>query len=205
MRLLSVMLFTAGMAFFVMFSPWTKSVIPFWLTMPVTTGLLAFVSVFLDRNNFGPVFRFKYTHIPIGLMAAGGLYLVFWVGYWISTQILPFAVSQMDSIYAFRDGRNPVWIALLLLLVIGPAEEIFWRGFIQQRLSKKYGVLVGFILATVVYTLVHIWSFNFMLITAAAVCGGFWGLLFILTKNLWPCILSHAIWDVIVFIVFPIK
>jgi membrane protease YdiL (CAAX protease family) len=204
-KALTVMLLAATAAFFVMFSPLTKSAVPFWLMMPMTAGLLATVSLFFERKSLGDMCRFRPAHIAVGLLAAGGLYMVFWVGHYISIHILPFAVSQIDSIYSIREGQNPVWIALLLVLVIGPAEEIFWRGFVQRRFSRKYGILVGFIIAAAVYTLVHIGSFNLMLIAASAVCGGFWGLLYVATGNLWPCIISHAVWDVVIFIVFPIK
>ena len=203
--MLSAMLFMAAVAFFVMFSPWTKSVMPFWLMMPMATGMMATMSLFLERKNLGNMYRFKAAHIIIGLLAAGALYVVFWVGHFVAMHILPFTVSQVDSIYSIREGQNPVWVALMLVLVIGPAEEIFWRGFVQRRFSKKYGVLIGFIAATVIYTLVHLWSFNLMLIAAAALCGGFWGLLFIFTNNLWPCIISHAVWDVVIFILLPIR
>jgi membrane protease YdiL (CAAX protease family) len=40
---------------------------------------------------------------------------------------------------------------------------------------------------------------------AALVCGAFWGLLFIYNKkNITALIISHAVWDVMVFIVVPI-
>ena len=205
MRTLSVMLFVALVGFFVMFSPLTKSAAPFWLMMPMTASLLATVSLFLERKSLDGIYRFRPSHVAIGLFAAGSLYLIFWVGHFVSVHILPFAASQIDSIYSIREGQNPVWLALLLVLVIGPAEEIFWRGFVQRRFSRKYGILIGFIIAASVYTLVHIGSFNLMLIAASAVCGSFWGLLYVATGNLWPCIISHAVWDVVIFIVFPIK
>lgn len=205
MRALGVMLLAAFAGFFVMFSPPTKAAVPFWLMMPITTGLLAIASIFLERKNLGDVYQFRAVHMITGLLAAGCLYLVFWIGYFVSIHILPFAVSQIDSIYSIREGKNSVWIALLLVLVIAPAEEIFWRGFVQWRLSRKYGVLIGFITAAAVYALVHVGSFNLMLIAASAVCGGFWGLLFVWKKNLWPCIISHAVWDVVILILLPIK
>ncbi|MHC4291092.1 MAG: CPBP family glutamic-type intramembrane protease [Planctomycetota bacterium] len=205
MKAVFLMVLAAMTAFFVLFGPWTKSTVSFWLMMPMTAGLLATTSLFLERKNLDDMYQFRPCHVVTGLFAAGCLYLVFWVGHFVSTCILPFAASQVDSIYGIRSEQNLWVISLLLLFVIGPAEEIFWRGFVQRRLSKKWGVLVGFIAATAIYTLVHIWSFNFMLIVAAALCGVFWGLLFVLTKNLWPCIISHAIWDMIIFILLPIK
>ena len=75
----------------------------------------------------------------------------------------------------------------------------------QRRLCGRYGIPAGFVLSVAVYALVHVWSFNFMLIAAAAVCGGFWGLMFLATRRLWPCILSHAVWDVAILLLWPIR
>ncbi|MBO7226767.1 MAG: CPBP family intramembrane metalloprotease, partial [Bacteroidales bacterium] len=68
----------------------------------------------------------------------------------------------------------------------------------------RWGANCGFIVTTAIYTLVHVASFNFMLIMAAMVCGVFWSLMYSWKKNLLPLIISHALWDVTVFIVFPI-
>ena len=192
-------------AFFVLFGPWTKASIAFFPMMTVTTFLLAAASLILDRKSTGDIYAFRLVYIPVGLVAAVVLYGMFWVGHFVSTHILPFAASQIDSIYTIRAGQNPWLIAMLLLLIIGPAEEIFWRGFVQRRLSRRYGLLVGLVIAAAIYTLVHVWSFNLMLIAASGLCGVYWGLLFAVTGNVWPCIISHAVWDVVIFILLPIQ
>lgn len=204
MKAFTVLLLFAAVGFFVLFSPWTKEIIPFWVLMPVMVGSLATVSLYLERGRLGEVYAFKPWHVAAGAASAIFLYGVFWVGHLISTRLLPFASEQVESIYTIRSGQNPWVIAALLLFIIGPAEEIFWRSFVQRRLSSRYGIVIGFVAATAVYALVHVWSFNFMLITAAAICGCFWGLLFIITRSLWPCIISHTVWDVFIFILLPI-
>ncbi len=199
------MVFLAAAGFFVMFSPWTKHAIAFFPTMTATAALLALASLLLDRKQLSDNYRFKLIFIPIGIISAAVLYGMFWVGHFISTHILPFAAAQVDSIYVIRTGQNPWLIGGLLFFIIGPAEEIFWRGFVQKRLSKRCGMLIGFVIATAIYALVHVWSFNLMLLAASALCGVFWGSMFSLTKNLWPCIICHAIWDVTIFILLPIQ
>jgi membrane protease YdiL (CAAX protease family) len=119
--------------------------------------------------------------------------------------MFPFAEGEIGSIYSMKDGTSPWLIGPLLLLVIGPAEEIFWRGFVQRQFSLKMNPTWAFVLTTAIYALVHIWAGNFMLVVAAAVVGGVWGLLYRLwPKGLWTLIISHAVWDVVVFLVFPI-
>lgn len=205
MRPVIVLGLFAAACFFVLFSPWTKETISFWTMMPLATGSLAAASLYLDRRRLRSVYRFKPWHVFAGVLSAMLLYAIFWIGHAVSTWILPFAASQVNSIYTIRAEQNPWLIAGLLLFVIGPAEEIFWRGFIQRRLAEKYGIVAGLLLASAIYAMVHVWSFNLMLIAAAAVCGFFWGLLFALTGRLWPCIISHAIWDLVIFILLPIR
>ena len=35
-----------------------------------------------------------------------------------------------------------------------PAEEIFWRGYVQRTLSKRWNPNAGFVVATLIYALV---------------------------------------------------
>ena len=42
-------------------------------------------------------------------------------------------------------------------------------------------------------------------IPAAGVCGLYWGLLFQREKNLIPLIISHVLWDFLIFVLFPMK
>ena len=61
------------------------------------------------------------------------------------------------------------------------------------------------LMTAIVYALVHIWSFNFMLVMAALVAGAFWGLIYRLRPSLLPAlIVSHAVWDALVFVILPI-
>ena len=107
-------------------------------------------------------------------------------------------------IYDMKSGTSPEVIALLLLAVIGPAEEIFWRGVVQRRMMARWGRNWGFVAATACYTLVHVPSLNFMLVVAAAVVGGCWGLIYrFCPKSLTALIISHAIWDACAFVLFP--
>lgn len=104
-----------------------------------------------------------------------------------------------------KNGENPLILSLLLLFIIGPAEEIFWRGYIQQSFSSRWTPTVGFIVTTLIYSLVHISKMNFMLIMAATVAGIIWGLAYrFFPERLGAIIISHALWDCAVFIWFPI-
>jgi membrane protease YdiL (CAAX protease family) len=96
-------------------------------------------------------------------------------------------------------------IALLLFLVTGPGEELYWRGYLQRSLMTRWGRWQGWLLATAIYAGVHIWSFNLMLIGAAAVAGAFWGVMYWRLRNLAPVIISHSVWSTVIFAVFPMR
>ncbi|BAH06441.1 CPBP family intramembrane glutamic endopeptidase [Clostridium kluyveri] len=89
-------------------------------------------------------------------------------------------------------------------IVIGPCEEIYWRGFIQNTLSKKLGENKGYILTALMYAGVHIITGNMMLVIAALVCGIYWGWMYKKQKSLSSVIISHAIWDLTIFVLLPI-
>lgn len=203
MKKIVIPVIVAVLFWFVMFSPWTKDYVNFWITMGFAGTTLVLMSAF-PLNSFKKQFSLNAKDIFIGIASAAVLYFVFLLGEYLSTQWFDFARGQVDNIYAMKEGENTVFLSLLLLLLVGPAEEIFWRGHVQRLLGEKYGEWTAFILTILIYTLVHIWSFNFMLIMAAMVCGAFWGLLYKYNKNLITLIISHAVWDVSVFILFPI-
>jgi hypothetical protein len=42
-----------------------------------------------------------------------------------------------------------------------------------------------------------------MLVLAAAVCGLFWGVLYLRTGSILLVAVSHTLWDIAVFVLFP--
>jgi membrane protease YdiL (CAAX protease family) len=193
----------AAILWFVMFSPWTKEYHNFWSVMVLSATILIALS-FVFGKDWKKQFRFNAKDITTGVVSAAVLYGIFCIGNEVSGWLFDFSETQVSSVYAMRDGQNHVILALALLFWIAPAEEVFWRGYIQRTLTGKRGEIAAVVFTTLIYALVHIWSFNFMLIMAALVCGAFWGLLYMLNKNLLTVWVSHALWDVAVFILFPV-
>ena len=174
----------------------------FWIKISISAAILGAIAIreHTIREN---VLTFDRKAVIQGLLAAAVLYFVFWAGREISTIILPFASGQIGAIYAKGQGFPTAVIFFLLLFVTGPCEEVFWRGFLQRRLMGRFGEWKGFILTTLVYTGVHIFSLNFMLIGAAAVAGAFWGLLYMKLGRLDSVIISHSLWSAVIFAVAP--
>jgi membrane protease YdiL (CAAX protease family) len=139
----------------------------------------------------------------LGVVSAATLYALFAVGRIVALRIFPFAGAGIDNVYALRAGVPLLRIVLLIGLVIGPGEELFWRGFFQERAGATTSRAYGFALTALLYTAVHLASGNIMLVLAAAVCGVFWGWLYLRFRSPVLNIISHTLWDLLVFVVFP--
>jgi uncharacterized protein len=172
----------------------------FWVKIGLSVLAVSFYSLVWQRPKIRP----RYTSFFLGLLSAAILYALFYAGHHLAPFILPGAQSQVGNIYSLGEGTNRLLICLLLLFITGPGEEIFWRGFLQDRLMERWGNFPGFVVTTLIYAGVHVFSFNLMLILAALVAGAFWGLLYLWKRDLLLQITSHSVWSAVIFAVLPI-
>ena len=209
-RKLILSVFTAAVFWFYMFSPWTQGRPNFWLVISCAAIVLSSLCLAFTRDRKALLQVEKpLQQVLAGIVIAFALWGVFWIGDKISALLFDFAKAEVNAVYAMKTGLPQWGIALLLLLLIGPAEELFWRGYVQKTLSEilpgKRAADLALVITVVVYSLVHIWSFNFMLVMAAMVAGAVWGLIYRLKPDWLPAlIISHALWDALVFVIFPI-
>jgi uncharacterized protein len=141
--------------------------------------------------------------VGVGAAGAAALYGIFAIGDRLARRVMPKGGPEIDDVYSLRSLRPPGEIAARLALVIGPAEELFWRGFVQGRLAERFGPWTGAALATVAYGGAHAVTVNATLVGAASVAGGFWSALRAAGVPLGALALSHALWDVAIFLVAP--
>ncbi len=180
----------------------------FWWWMSANITMLLFLAALLDKEGLNDISddvgKDLMVKIGFGLLSALGLYIVFWGGNIVSRFVFPFAGSGIEDVYAFKTGVSKIRILLLMTLIIGPGEELFWRGFLQRRLQSHQGPLKGYLLATAVYTLIHVGSGNLMLVLAAGICGLFWGYLYFRTGSIVINVVSHTAWDIAIFLLLPV-
>lgn len=204
MKKLVFTLVCAAVLWTFMFSPLTAPHVPFWWMMTgsaLTLSVLA--SIF--RPFWWKTIHWNFTNVCLGIGIAALLWCIFWMGDKVSSWLFDFARPQVNLIYGMKEGESPWLLSLLMLFLIGPAEEIFWRGYVQHTLSQRWNPNIGFIVATLLYAGVHIGSCNFMLIMSSLIAGMVWGGLYrFYPQRMAAIIVSHAVWDVTVFIWFPI-
>ena len=192
----------AAIGFWWTFGSFTESY--FWAKITATTCVLCAASFAVAGV---PWRRQDITlrETLIGLVAAALLYGIFWLGDALSALAFSFAPSQVKAIYTIRELGNPWLIGTVLLLVTSPGEELFWRGYIMKRATALWGSTGGFAAGTLLYGAVHLVTGNLMLVMAALVAGAFWCALYRWRGNLTACIVSHALWTIGVFLLFPIR
>ena len=141
--------------------------------------------------------------LGLGVGSALVLYAVFAAGRVLALKVFPFAGTGIAGVYALRGGVPLLRVVLLIGLVIGPGEELFWRGFFQEWTGATTSRAYGFVLTLFLYTAIHLASGNIMLVLAAAVCGIFWGWLYLRFRSPLLNIVSHTLWDLLAFVVLP--
>ena len=173
----------------------------FWQRMTrtgLTLGNLALVAEpDLRRTSF------SLRDLVSGLASAGLLYGIFQLGDRLARWLLPKGGPEINAIYSLEQLRPRLELAARLAFIIGPAEELFWRGLVQTRLARRFGLLQGYGLGVAAYGGVHLVTGNLTLIAAATVAGAFWGGLSALGLPMGALIVSHAVWDVLTFLVAP--
>ena len=173
----------------------------FWQRMTWTglgLGSLALVASPAARSV-----RIRPRDVAIGLASAATLYLTFGLGDRFARRFVPGGDAQIRDIYTLRTLRPRPEIAARLATIVGPAEELFWRGLVQEALMARYGRWPGAALAAGAYGGVHIVTGNFTLFGAAGVAGAHWCALYAAGVPLGALVVSHVTWDVWIFLVQP--
>lgn len=207
--LLGIGLFIASLLWFLMFAEFTEigNIIHnsyFWIAMTISAASLSIFSIVTQKEKFKELLVINKKLILIGLGHAILLYGFSRLGVYIAQNLFDFVIPQIEAIYTTKTQLDSMYIGLLLIFIIGPSEEIFWRGFVQNKIGQLTNPKKALIITSIIYCLVHIWALNPMLLLAALVLGVHWGLLFYRYKSLVPGIISHALWDAMIFAFFPI-
>lgn len=179
----------------------------FWAWLALTIAAVVVLAIAVDGRY---VRRLKedlrsspLRKVGLGLVSAAVLYTVFAAGREAALALFPFASTGIDQVYALKSGVPVARIILLIVLLIGPGEELFWRGFFQENAGAGARRAAGYVLASLLYASVHAASGNIMLVLTAAVCGFFWGGLYLRFRSPLLNAVSHTFWDLLVFVILP--
>ncbi|WP_233602297.1 CPBP family intramembrane glutamic endopeptidase [Corallococcus sp. CA047B] len=110
--------------------------------------------------------------------------------------------EPLHAVYAtFGTGSWSTALALVLLLV--PAEELFWRGLVQGTLRPRLGRW-GAVAGSAVLSSLALLVFGEPLLALAALPTSLaWGALAEWRRTPMASWLSHALWDVLIVVLLP--
>ncbi len=169
----------------------------FWSRAALAGLAIGTYGVIAQRATIGDLLRPTVLDVAIGVVGAGVLYAIFWAGDAVLRRWLPAGAAQVQNLYKVRSVRTPARLPIAaVLLIVGPCEELFWRGFVQSR--------AGFAVALAAYAAVHVWERKPVLVLAAVVGGAFWAALFAWRGTLVAPTVSHALWDLVLIVWFPL-
>jgi hypothetical protein len=174
-----------------------------------STACMAVAGYLLSGGAHGyfRLFRPRAWTIILGLSTAALLYAVFYAGNLGITAVHPFGISASNegSIYSLISSPgNPTYLQVGVLAFDSAGYESFFRGVLQTRLQPRAGVASVFIVALVDASL-HVFTLNPLWMVTTFIADSVWGLTYFYSKDMSSNVTSHFVWDVVIFLVLPIK
>ncbi len=171
------------------FYPLTIALAATWMIGSLVSGPLH-----LGRIEFrGSLRRPVVIPILLGLL----LGLTFVVGGLIIRGVPVLAAYTDDVLGYAREGIW--WIVLLITILNGVAEELFFRGALFAAIGRRHPVLIS----TAIYTLVTVASANPVLVFAALFLGVVVGLQRRAAGGVLGPILTHVTWSATMLLILP--
>lgn len=175
----------------------------FWDRMTMTGAILGTLAIAGDRSLQRPKVRARDVALGVGI--AAGLYGIFQIGDRVARRVLPSGDKNIGDIYELRNLQPKNEIAVRLGAVIGPAEELFWRGLVQRSLAQTFGAGRAALAGSMAYGGAHLVTGNPTLVGAASVAGAYWAIWAAVGTPMSALITSHVLWDIWIFLVAPTR
>ncbi|MGM7700781.1 lysostaphin resistance A-like protein [Pseudalkalibacillus sp. Hm43] len=170
----------------------------FWIVFPLVQGVLLLFALVIKSAQL----RFpSFKQWGIAIVSGIGIYGLFAIGKVLILAIVPSMFESLKDLYGLIQPKS-IWHTILVFVLIIPAEEWFWRGYVQTRLqgSTPYRVF----LSVSLYALAHLASGSILLVLAAFFAGLIWAYLYEYSKSIIVPLVSHLVFDILLFVVFPL-
>jgi CAAX protease family protein len=160
-----------------------------WMTGSFISGPLHLGGICWRGRNQRPVI----TGTSVGLLLGG----VFVVGGLVAKEIPPVAHLIIQVLVYAHQGS--FLLIVLITLVNGIAEELFFRGALYTALGRRYPVLIS----TILYVIATLASGNVMLGFAGIILGTVCALERRASGGVLAPMLTHFVWGLIMVLVLP--
>jgi hypothetical protein len=163
-----------------------------WRLMPVILAAMGVLAV-LVRRPAAATDVSNATALSVGAASGLALYVGTRVFVWLADRWPPFRRHVVEK---YREAAEVSMreSLLLSLLVMVPAEELFWRGLFQGHLDQTVGVLAAGFLSWLAYVAVNAASASLPIVAGAVVGGALWVGLFAWSGGVLASLASHMLW-----------
>ena len=139
----------------------------------------------------------------LGAASAVLLYLVYYL-LWSSLRGLHVFEYNVSRVYSAVGGEAGILEVLFLIFPISTGFEVFYRGYIQGLLTGRVKWLYAVLVPASIDALLHAVTGNPVFMLATLFSDFWWGITLLLTRNLLSSVVSHAAWDIFIFVVYPL-
>jgi membrane protease YdiL (CAAX protease family) len=132
------------------------------LSLPITEGIILGVTLFFAKqkgatlNDLGLKKPKLKTMLIVSVVAILLIFLAISISI-VEEAVLgpdPMAQELLNALLP-QDTFQLLLLAGISIFLVGPAEELAFRGFIQKGLENSYGKTAGLIVASVLFGLLH--------------------------------------------------
>ena len=188
---------------------WLYPGIPLWLWLPALLGLAllvvpALAGVKLSQLGFRPWRDWTPTEKSYFFQVVV-----------IANVVFPVVLAQpLGNRIAQRDTAWGLWNVFVPYLFFGFYQELVYRGMVQLEVVRRWGALIGILVANALYTFGPLHWYYFASRASLAVpmfvsifaIGLFFGVLYRRSGNLWVVAVMHAIGNAyVVWSVGPVR
>jgi uncharacterized protein len=179
-------------------------VVGIWIGIGAAAIGLGTAALWLAPCILLPLLRPTPRLMALGLAAAAVMVAATYGLYPPISRASAALTAAVGVLYPLLTEAQPYWLPRVLLPFIILAEELVWRGVVFEALSRRLPLLPTILLSALLYAAIHLPIGSPLLLALALLCGLFWSALRAATGSLVPCLLSHLIWDLLVFLLRPL-
>lgn len=142
-----------------------------------------------------------------GIVCLGAIY--FFGTVWQSAFV---DITDLENLLAEWNftGRKVLLLIIVLIFINPISEEFYWREYIVQRLSKKFGYIIKILVASFFYSLYHwiivaeifLFPYNVFAWISIFLAGTMWGIFRYKFQSLTASIISHCLADMGIMLVY---
>jgi membrane protease YdiL (CAAX protease family) len=119
----------------------------------------------------------------------------------ILEMLIPYEVPEwFTRMLTPTSALDLAYFMILTWVLIGPCEELFFRGFIQGTFTAWKGPVAGLIAGSILFGLAHFDPTLWFRTIPTALLGLIYGVLYARGKSIIPVAVAHSINDTIGFV-----